>query len=389
MTYKHLLLVGAMVVGGVPSVGRADTVCGSTSAGWNVPYGATAFIQGPGPIKDVLTAVGEYRSHSMLSHGPGGWVTHSTSVTPPASSDRGFCGSECANPIDANFLHNSMPGLETVNQGAIYNFIYGGSGNSFIAYQNGGANANALGNVIWSSQFSQSGYGWWDWSDSSNTVYGLAYNGSKVHYGWNQYMNLQNAAHGQPGLDTGLVCSTSLATWQHVALSGTAGYSGDVAPRTYPSISGAANALYNSVYNECEGVNGFFSSLGSALQQIGMTALCGTCGAGCALCGIGIGCGNMPSYDGDPCDEAADQVVNTFATNSAGYGDNCNYDNEYRWKGVAANSSATSASPDDVACWNGNGTGAPCSGSGSSIWGYDVNQTVQWNSGGSQYGCWD
>jgi hypothetical protein len=176
--------------------------------------------------------------------------------------------------------------------------------------------------------------------------------------------------------------------WQRL---GASAYGPPVLARTYGSslISGAANTLYNSVKSECEQGHGFFSSVGAALQQIGFEALCGACGAGCGMCWAGIGCGNMNGYDGDPCDEAADQVVNTFATNTAGYGDNCHYDNENRWRSVVSSSSATSASPDDTACWNGNGTGAPCTGPGSSIWGWDVNHTVQWNSGGTVYGCWD
>jgi hypothetical protein len=387
--------VGACVVS-FAHAAFAETFCGSIpagSTGWNVPNGATVYVRGPGPINDVLTAVGEYRSHSMLSMGPGGWVTHATSKTPMATGDRSLCGSACINPVDTSFLHNSTPGLEQVTQAAIYTFLYGDGGEEeFIAYQNG-----VPGGTDWGQQVSSfawnlgSGY-WYQWAtssaDSGDGYYFITYNGTQVHYGWNQYMNIQRVNQGVPGLDTGVVCSTSLAMWQHM---GASGYGSDVLPRTYGSslITNAANTLYNSVKNQCEGDNGFFASLGSALQQVGFTGLCGTCGAGCALCWAGIGCGSMNSYDGDPCDEAADQIVNTFATNMASYGDNCHYDNENRWHSVVSSSSAVSASPDDIACWSGNGTGAPCVGAGSSIWGYDVNQTVQWNGGGTIYGCWD
>ena len=52
-------------------VSRAgQTVCGTTHAGWNVPAGDPVFVSGPGPIYAVLSAVGEYRSHSMLSQRP-------------------------------------------------------------------------------------------------------------------------------------------------------------------------------------------------------------------------------------------------------------------------------------------------------------------------------
>jgi hypothetical protein len=378
----------------VARVAGADTFCGSIpsgQSGWNVPNGATVYVHGPGPIADVLAAVGEYRSHSMLSMGPGGWVTHATSQTPGASSVRDFCGSECMNPIDPGFLYASTPGLEQVTQAAIYTSLYGSSGEDFIAYQNGKPGGTDWGqsvsNFAWElgSGFS---YGWATSSaDSSQGYYYITYNGQWVHYGWNQYMNLQQVNLGIPGNDNGVVCSTSLTLWQNKG----AGAYGNVLPRTYQpgQVKNAAHALYNAVKNQCEQGNGFFASLGAALNDVGYAGLCGTCGAACSLCWAGVGCNNTPSYDGDPCPEAADQMVNTFATNMASYGDDCNYDNQHHWQGVVNNTSAVSASPDDVACWNGNGTGAPCSGRGSSIWGYDMNQMVQWNSGGTTYGCWD
>jgi hypothetical protein len=105
-----------------------------------------------------------------------------------------------------------------------------------------------------------------------------------------------------------------------------------------------------------------FSSFGGFLQTI----------ATCSLC-----------FDCDLCDEAADQMVNCFASN------NCGSSDGNKWHNLVASSTAVTISPDDVACWNGNGTGAPCGGAGSSVWGWDINEPVQWNSGGNQYSCWD
>ena len=339
--------------------------CGSTAAGWNVPDGAAVFSQSTGPIGSVLAALGEYRSHSMLSRGPNGWVTHATSITPPANSSRGFLGSECSAPISSSFLYASTPGLETVGQGAIYQYLYGDSTLNFIAYQSGAPSDpnDAIGN-----DWLATGMSWapvTSTQDTSQTVWDQAYNGTPIHYGWYQYMNLQGAAQGVPGVNTGLVCSTSLALWQHDALGHSAGYTGDVVPRTYaPSaIQPAANALYNAVYNECKGTQpGMFSSFGAFWQTLGTCALC---------------------FDCDLCDEAADQMVNCFASNNCGSSDGS------KWHQVVQNTAAVSISPDDVGCWNGNGTGAPCNGPGSSVWGWDVNEAVQWNSGGNQYSCWD
>jgi hypothetical protein len=273
--------------------------------------------------------------------------------------------------------------------------LYGGGGSEeFIAYQN----AAATGSTNWGLQVS--GFAWnlgangfsYGWAasqaDSSQGYYYITYDSTPVHYGWNQYVNIDKVNQGVPGLDNGVVCSTSLTMWQQL---GAQGYGPPVLPRTYDPklVNVGANALYNAVKSECEQSNGFFSSIGAALEQIGYATLCGACGADCGLCWAGIGCGNMPSYDGDPCDEAADQMVNTFVSNMAGYSDDCSYGNEYLWKTQIETLNALSASPDDVACWNGNGSGAPCTGPGSSIWGFDNNNPVQWNAGGTVYGCWD
>ena len=72
------------------------------------------------------------------------------------------CGSECWNPISTSFLQNSMPGLETVSQGAIYTFLYNGSTENFIGYQRsadyatGGNNANSVNNI----SFGGAGMAW-------------------------------------------------------------------------------------------------------------------------------------------------------------------------------------------------------------------------------------
>ena len=347
-----------------------DIVCGSTLAGWNVPNGGAVFEESPGVIENVLAAVGEYRSHSMLSRGPDGWVTHATSITPPVNGDRNFLGSECSAPISQNFLNAATPGLETISQGAAYTFLYGNGPINFIAYQGGqmgaqgGAN-NAIGNL-----FVGTGMSWTDWystGDSSQIVWAENYNGARIHYGWYQYMNLQGAAQGVPGVNTGLVCSTSLALWQHDALSNTSGYTGDVIPRSYPGniIGPAATALYNGVYSECsQQTGGMFSSFGAFLQTIGTCSLCLNCNI---------------------CDVAANQMVNCFANND------CGSSSSSEWQSIASGSTAVSISPDDIACWNNpsNGSGAPCQGNGSSVWGWDINETVQWNSGGNSYSCWN
>jgi hypothetical protein len=374
--------------------GAGQSTCGSTAAGWNVPAGDPVFVSGPGPIYSVLSAVGEYRSHSMLSNGPDGWVTHATSVTPPTNGDTSpyytpfcsSCGSECWNPINPSFLTHSMPGLESVSQGAIYEFLYGNNGvENFIGYQRGSdyASGNAKASAVNNISFGGAGMAWSGWwsgtglgsngesGDSSQYVWGRTYNGNQVHYGWYQYMNTQGTAQGVPGVNTGVVCSSSLALWQHDA-----GGLGDVLPRTYTNLSAAANALWNGVQSECSsGLSGWTS--------FGFSALC-----------VGV-----TGYTQGVCAQAADQMVNCFTANNCGntsspgayfQGYNTKNNGNAQWEHVVnTGAAAVGISPDDIGCWNGNGTGAPCSGTGSSIWGWDGSQTVQWNSGGNNYSCWD
>jgi hypothetical protein len=430
---RNTIVVGMGVIASIvcaQSMAAAqETVCTTAPAGWNVPNGDTVYVSGPSPVYAVLSAVGEYRSHSMLSNGPDSWVTHATSVTPPINTDESpywtpfcsSCGSECWNPINPSFLYNSMPGLETTNQGGIYAFLYNGGsanlsngsgpGENFIAYQrtynassgawNDGISTNVSNASFGSGPGGSFGLSWSDWysgtglgannnasssitsTNSNYLVYGHAYNGSQIHYGWYQYKNVQGTPTGTPGVNTGVVCSSSLAMWNYEA-----GY-GQVAARTYlnGAINTGANALWNAVQSECSATTGWFSSVGSFFTNLGWTALCaGATGLGQGVCG-----------------QAADQMVNCFAANNCGNtGSPGNYwgsytahdDGQTQWQAALSNgATAIGISPDDVACWgdnNGSSTGgAPCTGSGSSVWGADGNQTVQWNSGGNQYYCWD
>ncbi len=414
--------VAGLLVMAASEARAQQTLCGSIpggQSGWNVPNGGTVFVSGPGPIYSVLASVGEYRSHSMMSNGPGGWITHATSTTPPTKSP-GFCTDFCSSPIDGNFLSHSMPGLEQVTAAGIYTFLFNGggantgnssadvannsggagTGESFMAYQDGTPSTNQDGtanttnygalaaNFAWSGGGSI-GFSWdGSTSDSTQGFYNVTYNGSPTYYGWYEYMN-SAGQFGYPNQYSGVVCSSSLSMWQVQAAQGYKGKNSsvDVYQKAYPPsvIGPAASALYNSVKSECEQTNGFFASFASAIQQVAVAGLCGTCGAACAGCWLGIGCGNLNSYDGDPCDEAADQMVNTFASMQDNYGDDCNYDNENHWHGVVNNSTAYGVSPDVIAGW----TNMPYTGPGSSVWAYDSNHLVQWNSGGSTYACWD
>jgi hypothetical protein len=389
-----LTLFGVAAFAASPSAARAEPLCGSTSAGWNAPPGAAVLIVGAhgDVVHDLLAALGESRSHSMISHGPGTWTTHATSTTPPSQQD-------CSYPIDNNFLAASTPGLETIDQGAAYTFVYKGgpqavyfqrpttwSGSYHVPlpYPQGSTQtystntgpliaATYLGTDEWSDQMTYRTMG-----SGSNTVYGLSFEfndggslwpAQPIYYGWHQYMNIGNTAQGYPtyqGTGWGVVCSTSLAMWQHDDLYNQQGYTGDVLPRQYTpaATTAAAWVLWNFVNSQASGattitdVSNFFSNFGPALWS----------GTACA--------GQSVSNN------AANQMVNAFATGNVR--DNSQSD----WLNLVQSTGAYSISPDDIGGWNSNGTGAPWSGTGSSVWGWDGNNTLQWNSPGNSYGCW-
>ncbi len=370
------LFIGTLI-GFLSSAAMASTVCGSTNAGWNVPNGATVYEIAPGVVGDLLSQLGEQRSHSMLSHGPGWWVTHSTSIMPPNVAD-------CDNPVSKSFMAASTPGLSTIDQGAAFTFLYSnGPQPTALYYQRGtvlsgpGGDVDtgaAVGNLYLGSPAAFYDMNWLPRGSGSNTVWSMSFGSTSgpqlpIYYGWSQYMNVGSTAQGFPPAQTGqtaqgtgVVCSTSLAMWQHDALANTFTYTGDVVPRSYSvaQTQAAAHALWNDIYNMCSGVSNIANG-GEFTVSVW---------SGLACLGISV------------CSNAANQVVNAFAD------DGFVNDQAGEWQNIVANNGATSISPDDVACWNGNGTGAPCSGSGSSFWGWDGNNLVQWNNAGSSYGCW-
>lgn len=346
--HRALSWLVALAALGFAGPAAADQACGYSSSGWNAPNGAVVFTRGEsGPIAAVMTALGEYRTHSIMSHGPGRAATHSTMRTPAQNS----WPSLCSTPIKPDQLRSGIPGLERVNQGGIYRYIYGADasdqGTKFVAYQLGDpARAAAIGDhVFWDyglvSQHSE--------ADASQFIYRPWIRGGVSPYSLYQYRDSEGTPYGDPALNNGTVCSTFLAFASFEA--------GDnaVSPFTYDhgSIANAANSLYSSVRNECKGTLGFWGNIGASL--------------GCPIFW-------------DVCGNAGSQVTNCMATGS------CGSSSASVWKGVRddPNATATSISPDRLGGWGVHSWGGP----EDAVWSTDWNNTVQWNSGGNVYGCW-
>jgi hypothetical protein len=345
---KALSLLAALAVTGAAGRAAAAQACGYSSSGWNVPNGAAVFTRGEsGPITAVITALGEYRTHSLLSHGPGKAVTHTTMRTP---SQNGW-PDVCSTPINVDELRYGRPGLERINQGGAYRYIYGADtsdvGTKFIAYQLGDAQrAAAIGDhVLWDyglvTQKSE--------VDGSQSIYRPWVRGGVSPYGLFQYRDSEGTPSGAPSVNNAMVCSTFLAFAHNNAGDNT------ITPYTYShaTIASASNTLYGNVRDECKSTLGFWGNIGASV--------------GCAVFW-------------DVCSNAGNQVTNCMAYNG------CGSSNGNNWKAIRDNPSttATSISPDRVGGWAGHSWGGP----DDAVWSTDWNMPVQWNSGGNVYGCW-
>jgi hypothetical protein len=313
--------------------------CGLVAAGWDAPTGAVVFNKAPGPIDDVITAVGEYRSHSMLSHWPGGPVTHSTMRQP----DRNPWPLVCGQPLVPDQLQRGYPGVATVNQGAIFEFL---RGSTFLAYQRGDpARAAQVANDIY-----------WSW----NTTFGASrvdsaqpldfplrrHDSAWMPYSLFQYRNIEGSNRNPAfSANNGMVCSTFLA-YAHRATG-----LWQVDPYTYPHglVSAVADRLWNSVNDSCRTGLGPWAVL---------------------LTGVCVGA--------DVCANSASQVANCMAANV------CNDSNPAIWQGVRDDPFAVAAtiSPDRIGGWGPHPWGL-------TTWSVDYNHQVFWNQSGNSYGCWN
>ncbi len=317
--------------------------CGYTSAGWNAPNGAVVFDRGDGPIRNVIDAIGEYRTHSMLSHGAIGAVSHATMEDP----DQNGWPTVCGTPLNVNQLTYGYPGLEQVNQGGIYHYMYNpdGSGPLWTAWQLGDAmGAAQVADSLWFSHPYVS-----DVSrvDANHYIDRPLWNGARVPYSLFQYRDLQSV-NQMPGSanNNGMVCSTFLAYAHSYAGRG------QVSAYVYPHdrIANASNSLYTGVYNHCKTSLGWF-------ENAALTVIC-------------------PIF-WNVCGNAGNQVANCMSTGR------CDTSSSTPWKSVRDNASttATSISPDRVGGWGVH----PMS---STLWASDYSHQLQWNSGGNVYGCW-
>ncbi|MFZ5893809.1 MAG: hypothetical protein ACOY0T_22295 [Myxococcota bacterium] len=326
-----------------------SAACGSAPASWNVPDGALVISRSGGVIDAVLSAVGEYYTHSMISHGPESVVSHSTMYMPGTTGWPTYCST----PLNPNELRSGYPGASQIDQGAIYAFLYlDGEQVQHIIYQRSMRQGEHDERGAEVTQFLGAELARQRVVSRQDPSLDLArflhhQTGAAFNYVLYQYRNQEQLNLGAPAWNDGSVCSTFLAYAHHMAGNGAA------LPKTYAheQMVAAGDALYAAVDDRCNRDTGWLLDVASR-----------------ASCFEGI------------CDDAARQTRNCMASGV------CDSDDAKYWTQLAqdSNAVAVSISPDRLGGWSGN----PYEGDGVSVWASDVGAEVQWNSGGDVYGCW-
>jgi len=339
--------------------------CGGSAPGWDAPWGAGVWTVSNGPTKAIMTALGETRTHSMLSHGPGQWMTHDTMFTPGTND---VCEA-CDNPFRTGELQDGYPGASQIDPAAIYKFV---SGYASIGYNRGYPNTPGTsdgqnqGGLIadfawnnlpyeWKPSYQNGSYGHWElkWPGTN----------TRIEYSLHQFKNMEDVAYwgAQPSTN-GTTCSGFLAYLQYKANEAEHSWTYYVSQPTYTNaqVSAAANGLQGAVEGECDNSIGFWGDFGA--------------GFACFWC------------DGDLniCDDAGRQIVWCMKDGDG----NCHKGHsDWSMSGATANG----ISPNYLAGY-GFPYGPPATDSGDgvyhSVWSWDYQHALNFNQAGSAYGCW-
>jgi len=354
-------------------------LCGSTYNTWNAPAGALVLNEGEGTIRDIMVAIGEKWTHSMLSDGAN-YVHHATRVNP------GVDTINSGNSLDGNKLAFGPPGPSRMNVSAAQYFwgaqmdtgwFAGGSAgvaardhlNARPTCSNSSLTWNrpptSAGGSACSSNYSYPGYG--TFQPTCQTLCKTSYGGSSADflsyrvwtnypyagdldgdgfpeaygfdswYEFEQYKDIgqihQGNIYSGDSMADGFVCSTFIA---YALKKSTANQ--QLSTYTYPNsvINPAASALHNSVKADC----------------------------------------NVASMGILGCTSIANQVVNCFCSL-----DHCD-DISSWWQGSSCQGgTARSISPDRLI-----GRGAH-NGNTNSPFAYQAEQNVVF-SGATKNGCW-
>jgi hypothetical protein len=378
-TMVALALMLAAAVGWSTRANAA--ACASALPNWNVPNGAIVLSRGgDGPIRVVMDSIGEYFTHSALSHGSSATISHSSMQRPGRSS----WPTVCSQPVDVGMLNAGWPGPSRVNAGATWGYYFNDGDNVDISWQSG--NAPFADSAFYPADSFPSR--WQSWPANSNRGAIMAgymmnalmgssrshtgnnvavdwysanvYSPFQVGYQFSQYVDMKDADLGFANCTGSSRCSASVCSTFLASNSRNANI-GWVDHRTYPNniVNQAAQSLYNQVFNQCKSGLGYWGGTFASAACLTFDSLCSG---------------------------AANQIVNSFVSGRTG-------DTGSGWRNVLAdpNKTARSISPDCLGGWaNGKGvSGCPATGGGSSAWGFDLTHPAQFNGPGALFGCWN
>jgi len=354
--------------------------CYSKAPLWSAGKGRIVSGVSDGPIKSVLNGVGEARTHSMMSNGD--WATHSTSLAPSLNNQgvyvlgvRVGTAPNPDRPLKANELAAGQPGFTQINMGGAYTY-WRQAAKVWTQVAPPAIDApNLCGNSC-----QVSGTADWLWStipyQTNASFFELGFlDGGGVFrhmsYGFHQYMDgrkrITTGLESEDWTGRGIVCS-QVAPYAYEHWLDVAGVAlpSNAKPMSYQTYSrdetiAAGSALWNTVYDGCMDAAspGFWGAIGGVLIDL------------------------IVGDTEDICIAAAWQVLNCFFEGETASSGGCTDASLWPWHDYKLNpakSGARSLSPDGLQGLNGKPATGP--------WANWTIAVLQWNGGGSTYGCY-
>lgn len=353
---------------------RAEVGCGSVTGSWNVPKGGLVMSRSDSVVGNALVPL-EWKSHSMLSVGPGGGFH--AALDPDSLALKSWPGYCSGGPVQGNKLRDGWPGMQIIGNASIYAYYFR-SVDPLLEifyqtpyYSSDLKRAEAAAN--WANYWSE-----WMWLTpgyDANTGrqigrgYSLVkWNGVEQRYSLFQYKNIESRELGQVPRRSGAVCSTSIAWAFNMAsrMNIDRAFTNDLPANTptnlmwrieaknYPQTAAitVGNNIYHSASSSCDS--------GTWRNEFAAT----TC---------------FESI----CDDLGRQVRNCMLF------DKCSTDSDSDWntfKRSSLVSGAYTLSPSRLGGWDNNFSEntvdhGPWSG-------FIRSGSVTWSGAGSTYGCW-
>jgi hypothetical protein len=376
-----------------------NCVCSFAQPTWNAPAGAVVFERSQNSeLRPLFDALGEYRTHTMMSTGPGQMAVHNTAQ--PSQAGSPSCNTPASGP---SF---SQPGLMAVQQADIFGSMFTTSngqltGPDFLAFQvpmQPGFAAAFLSEIaqITNAVTNEGGLGGVAQGGPNGPQFQATWLGNQFTYDFHSFIDGAMLGMGEatpfvnlgsvspfytPG--NGGVCSSAAAFMQtRTFLDQGVTYAGGwVQPKTYPhsllyqggtlgnggNDLGVAQTLFNSIYAQEHTADSFWGAL--------------------KLAGFAVGC----DFGGiDVFANAANQALNCVANQGCGDGNP-----DWVQQVVSPTLTATSITDDTLGGWNGGPVWETLPGQppepreGASVWAGGTFQQVQWSGEGTSVVCMD